>query len=400
MTQRSPLSYLPLFAAIFAITPLAIDMYLPAMPGMTDDFSTGISQVQMSLSIFLAGYALGMLTFGPMADHFGRKFFLIAGLSGFILTSLALAFAPSIEWFITLRLLQAIFGGAATVVVPGTIRDLFGKDTAKGMAYVSMAMMIAPMLAPTIGSLILSFTDWPKIFIVLSVYGFVILMIAMAKFPFLPPKPKQDHRLLHSIVKSYRIVFSNRHCYPFLLTTMVTTFSFFTYITSVSFVYISVYELSEQTFGILFGSNVVALMCGNFINARLVSRIGTLKMLRIALINAVFSAACLLYVVASGASVVWLVTALLFLMANLIMVSTNSDALVLLSFPNNSGTATAVIGSLKFGSGAFAGLALSLLHDGTALPFALIVATSVAITAVVQSLVKWRRIPVPGQTSA
>ncbi len=395
MRLKSALSYLPLFAAIFAITPLAIDMYLPAMPQMATDFGTGISQVQWSLSLFLAGYALGMLCFGPMADHFGRKVFLLTGLSGFVLTSFAMAFSQSIETFIVLRFVQALFGGAATVVVPGTIRDLFGKSTAKGMSYVSMAMMIAPMLAPSIGSLILAWETWPAIFLALGGYAIVILYFAITRFPFLPPKGKSDPRLLHSIVKSYGIVFKNVRCYPFLLTTMTTTMVFFTYITSVSFVYISIYGVSEQTFGLLFGANVIALMSGNFINARLVARFGPMTMLRCALIIAVMIAGLLIWALIYQWSIGWIVSCILILMANLIIVSTNSDSLVLISFPKHSGTATAVIGTLKFGSGAFSGLFLSLLYDGTALPFGILIGFGVGFIACVHLVVKLFKLPTP-----
>jgi len=391
----SPLRFLPLFAAIFAITPLAIDMYLPAMPGMAQSFQADITQIQWSLSIFLAGYALGMLSFGPMADHYGRKVFLLTGLSGFIITSFLMSFASTSESFIALRFIQALCGGAATVTVPGTIRDLFGSNTAKGMAYVSMAMMIAPMLAPTIGSLILYFSDWPSIFLVLGIYGIAILVLTVKFFPFLPPSGRQNTGLFLGILRSYGVVFRKRVCYPFLLTTMFTTLSFFTYITSVSFVYISIYGVSEQTFGILFGANVVSLMLGNFINARSVSQHGPLNMLRMALIGAFISAVVLTLLIHFESSVGWVVAAILILMLHLMIISTNSDAMILMSFPHQSGTATAVIGTLKFGAGAFAGLLLSWMYNGTAEPFSNLILFCVTLLVIVQTVVWLFKLPTP-----
>ncbi|NVJ48819.1 MAG: multidrug effflux MFS transporter [Gammaproteobacteria bacterium] len=394
-SSTSPLRYLPLFAAIFAITPLAIDMYLPAMPQMAIDLNSDITEIQFSLSIFLAGYALGMLCFGPMADHYGRKFFLLAGLSGFTAINFALAYVPNVETFIVLRFVQALCGGAATVTVPGTIRDLFGRNTAKGMAYVSMAMMVAPMLAPSLGSVLLYFFNWPSIFIAIGTYALFILVMTIRYFPFIAPAKKSTGNLLRAVVNSYAVVFAKRVCYPFLTTTMLTTLTFFTYITSVSFVYISLYGISEQTFGILFGANVIALMLGNFINARLVAKWGPLTMLRGALFGALCSAAALFWSIYNELSLFWVVSSILLMMLHLMIISTNSDALVLMSFPHQSGTATAVIGTLKFGAGAFSGLLLSWLYDGTALPFATVIIICVTSLVVIQLLVWLLRLPTP-----
>ena len=137
---------LMLLAAVVATTPLAIDMYLPAMPMMATELATSIGLVQQSLSIFLAAYGIGMLLFGPLADMLGRRPLAVFGLTGFILASIALSLASSIEWFLAWRAVQALAGAAASVVVPGIIRHLYQQHTAKGMSYVSMIMMLAPRL--------------------------------------------------------------------------------------------------------------------------------------------------------------------------------------------------------------------------------------------------------------
>lgn len=136
---------IPMLSAIVAITPLAIDMYLPAMSTLASSFNSSVTTVQQSLSLYLAGYALGMLTFGPIADRIGRRPLVLLGLTGFGLISLALAFVTSVEVFLGLRFLQAFIGAAATVVVPGYIKEVYGKNTAKGMSYVSLIMMLAPL---------------------------------------------------------------------------------------------------------------------------------------------------------------------------------------------------------------------------------------------------------------
>ena len=382
----NPLKYLPLFACVFAITPLAVDLYLPAMPRIADDLATDITLVQSSLSIYLAGYALGMLIFGPMADHFGRKYFLYGGITAFTIFSFALSYVESIEWFIVLRSLQAFAGGAATVVVPGTIRDLFGENTAKGLAYVSMTMMLAPMLAPSIGSAILIVSDWPMIFSVLSVYSLLVLWWALKKFPLIPTR-RSSSKLSTSIINNYSTVFKNRSCYPFLFSVIFVSFTFFTYITAIPFVYITVYGLSEQMFSLYFGINVGALMLGNLINAKLVSRLGSLKLLRIALVFALLGAAAVVFCVTQGLPVVSVMISIGIMMSGLMVVSVNNDAQVLMCFPSNSGTATAVIGTLRFGCGALAGPALSLFYTGNALPFALMMLAALIVVCMIQLFV-------------
>ena len=157
MTAKPAGWIIVLLAAIVATTPLAIDMYLPAMPLMAQQLDTTIGMVQQSLSIFLAFFGISMLLCGPLADSLGRRPLAIFGLTGFVLASLALSLVSSIEWFLFWRALQAFCGAAATVVVPGIVRHIYQEHTAKGMSYVSMMMMLAPLLALTLAAVVAGF---------------------------------------------------------------------------------------------------------------------------------------------------------------------------------------------------------------------------------------------------
>ncbi|MEP2540346.1 MAG: MFS transporter, partial [Kangiellaceae bacterium] len=322
--------YLPLFAAITAVTPLAIDMYLPAMPQIAGNLLTNITTLQNSLSLYLFFYALGMFLFGPLADRFGRKKMLIIGLSGYSLFSLLLALTSEINLFLIFRSLQAVFGGAATLVIPGTIRLLFGKDTVKGLSYVSSIMMIAPMLAPTIGGALLELSDWRLIFLFLFGYSLFVLIISLRAFPNLEPTTEKVRGFKKLYLTSYQTILACRETRGLLMVSMIGSFTFFTYVTGISFVYISLFNVSELTFGILFGLNVLVLMTANLVNSKFSSRLGAIRMMGMIWVVALLSAISLGASVLLQAELWMVVVSLLPIMGCLMGIIVNADSLILI----------------------------------------------------------------------
>ena len=377
---------LPLLASIIALSPLAIDMYLPAMPVLAEYLVTDMPMVQNSLSIYLFGYALGLILFGPMADKYSRRKMVLLGISGFLLASLLLPFVSNIEQFLSLRFLQAFISSAATVVVPGTIREIYQKDTAKGLSYVSMIMMLAPMIAPSIGSVLLVLHSWQLIFFVLSLYSLIVLLLVVKYLPEVVRDYAEKDKQI-SFLTRYKIVFSNREARLDIASSMMISLAFFAYITAIPFVYLTVFKVSEFSFSILFGITVVALMSAHFINTRLVTRQGSRKMLCYGLTLSVIASPTLFLANLFSMDLIYTVAAILPLMGSISMVAVNSDALVLTKFPQQSGTATAVIGTLRFGIGALAGPILAYFYDGSALPFAALMFVSVLVVLGCQLLI-------------
>ena len=380
-THASLAILLPLLASIMALSPLAIDLYLPAMPVIAEALKTDMPMVQNSLSIYLVGYALGLLFFGPLADKFPRRHLVIIGVSGFIIATIILPFSQSIEWFLVIRFVQAFISSAATVVVPGTIREYYGKNTAKGLSYVSMIMMLAPMIAPSIGSVFLALHSWQAIFAGLTTYALIVLILVVR---FLPNSALTKNKSDVSFLGRYKIVFSHKDSRADLITSMMISLAFFSYITAIPFVYLTAFGISEFWFSVLFALTVVGLMIAHFINTRLVVRKGSRRMLSYGLIVAFITSTALVLVNLLQWPLVYTVCAILPLMGSISMIAVNSDALILQEFTEQPGTATAVIGVLRFGIGGLAGPILAFFYDGTSLPFAVLMWCSVLVVLFLQ----------------
>ncbi|MBU2891711.1 multidrug effflux MFS transporter [Colwellia sp. D2M02] len=397
---------LPLLAAIIAVSPLAIDMYLPAMLAIASDLNTSMPMVQNSLSIYLLGYSLGLILFGPMADKYSRRKLVILGLSGFFIANVLLPFAMNIEQFLSIRFFQAFISSAATVVVPGTIREYYGKDTAKGLSYVSMIMMVAPMLAPSIGSVLLLAHNWQLIFYVLSAYSLVVLILVIYALPEVnrasANSSDQTAKLSNSgeqvksaqdftFIERYQIVFSNVNARFYIITSMMVSLAFFGYITAIPYVYLKFFNVSETWFSVLFALNVCGLMLAHFTNTRLVTRHGSKVMLRSGLMLACVSVSGLVFFNYNELSLGYTVASLLPLMASISMIAVNSDALILAQFPQQSGTATAVIGTLRWGAGSLAGPILAYFYDGSALPFAYLMFAAIMVVLSCQAIIHFKK---------
>jgi len=386
---------LPLLASILAISPLAVDMYLSAMPTLAEYLNTPMSMVQNSLSVYLLGYALGLILFGPMADKYSRRKLVLIGIGGFCIASLLLPFVSNIEQFLTVRFFQAFVSSAATVVVPGAVREYYGKDTAKGLSYVSMIMMLAPMIAPSIGSVLLLAHSWQLIFYVLSAYSFIVLLLVMKYLPDAAniadaSGGSSPVKAQLSFIQRYKIVLSNAEARLDILTSMMVSLAFFAYLTAIPYVYLKVFSVSEYTFSLLFALNIFALMIAHFTNTRLVVRMGSRIMLRFGLTLAVLAATALMLVNILQLPLMFTVMTIFPLMGSISLVAVNSDALTLTKFPEHSGTVTAVIGTLRWGIGALAGPILAFFYDGSAKPFALLMFFAILVVLCCQLLVWFR----------
>jgi len=356
-----------ILASLAAITPLAIDMYLPALPRMAEQFSTPISEVQFSLSLYFFGMALGQLIGGPISDAYGRRPVISIGLLLFGLSSIALSFCHSIELFWFFRALQSLGGGFTTVNVSATVRDHFsGKEGARILSLIASVMLIAPLIAPMLGSLVLSVSLWESIFIFLALYAFGALFLYRRAF-----QNSKAEKTKVTPFKNYLAVLSHPQAMIFVISMILCTSGMYTFITTSSFIYMEHFKLSPFVFSFCFGSNVLMMMLFGRLNAKLVKTHEPFVLLRFGMSVQAFLA--LLFFVFHTSETFWIIFPIIGLYIGMLgFIFSNSVSLVLDFFPRISASANAIIGVLQYSVGALMGFVASSLHDGTLFPIALV----------------------------
>jgi MFS transporter, DHA1 family, multidrug resistance protein len=264
------------------------------------------------------------------------------------------------------------------------IRDCYGKDTAKGMSSVMMIMLIAPLVAPLLGSMALMLASWQGIFATLTLYTAVLLLLTWWRLPETRPDLVPGER--RTMFGNYRIILGNRRIWLDLCTYILLALGFFTFLTSASFLYITWYGASETLFGILFAVTAVSLIIANFVNVRVVTRFGPRRMMHVGLALGVVCTLALLAVVLGGLGLYWMVAAFFSVTGCLGIAWVNADALVVIEFPKQASSASAVIGTLRFGFGGLAGPLLAWSYDGTPLPVAILMIACLVGATLLQML--------------
>ncbi|WP_373036699.1 multidrug effflux MFS transporter [Sulfurimonas sp.] len=366
-----PKGFIFILAMLTAITPLAIDVYLPSFTQIANQFYTSIDQIEITLSIYLLGFALGQLLGGPLSDRYGRKMFIFGGLSVYILFSFSISLASSVEQLWIFRFFQAIGGGFAVVNTSAIVRDIYhGKEGAKIFSIISMIIMIAPMLAPVIGVGILHFFTWRYIFVFLSVYALTLLYF-ITKLPETSPKIKRG-----GMFSNYIEIVENPNAILLILASGFGFSGLFIFITKASFIYMEHFNLDTIYFSLFFGLNVASLMMFSRLNIRLLEKYSSMRLF-ISGITIQFLTAALLFSFSSVLVLPAVVIGFMIFIGALGLVFGNSISLLLEHFKDISATATALNGVVGFTISSLIGLLASYLHDGTLQPiFILMMSTS------------------------
>ena len=346
-----------LLAALVAYGPLSIDMYLPSLPLIASDLNTHVSQVQKTITIFLIGFSLGMLVYGPLSDHYGRKKLLMIGMMIYIIATGGCIFADDIQQLQVLRLLQAIGGASASVLSRALVRDLFSNtEIPKILSMMHIITIIATLIAPILGAWIAIQFDWHGIFIFLLVYA--VLCLIWVKIAIDSPPPLSPRTTL---INNYFIVLKNRHAIGLMLCNSFSFGGMFAYITASSFVFIHYYRFSPQQYAYLFGFNLLAIIAFTALNSRLLKYYSSYQLLKImALISCSAGIYLAIITLMQQESVVLLIAGLAFFVGVTGAIGANSMANLLRLLPQQAGTASGLAVSLQFALGALLSLLVSL----------------------------------------
>ncbi len=366
--HHRPMALLVLIlASLTAFAPLSIDMYLPSFPRIAADFGVEISTVQLSLATFFIGLALGQLLYGSITDRFGRKKPLYVGLVIYFLTSIGCALTPNIETLIVLRFFQALGACGGIVIARAAVRDLFDhSESARVFSLLMLVIGVAPILAPFIGGYVALFFGWHAIFIVVAVFSAIILF---AVFKFFPEtrEPNPNVKLSRTF-GTYRNVLKDREFLGFTLSAGFALGGLFAYITGSPFVFIDLFGVRPENYGWIFGSNALGLIALSQINARLLRRFEPTQLLRVGFIaNVIIS----VFLIAAGFFNLnfWGVAIPVFLyVASLGLIFPNATAGALSKQHENTGSASALMGSLQYGISALVSSLVSYFSNGTSIP--------------------------------
>ncbi|MFW1677868.1 multidrug effflux MFS transporter [Pontibacter sp. JAM-7] len=358
-----------LLAALTAMAPLAVDAYLPALPEMAMHFSVSIHDAELSLSIFLAGFACGQLIGGPFSDHAGRRIASGCGISLFCLGSLGIMLSSSMESVWLFRGIQALGGGLAVVNSSAVIRDLsHGRDSARHLSNISVIMMLAPLLAPMIGALLLHLQGWRLIFEFLLVYGVLIGAALYCKLP----ETRRPQPIRTSVLARYAEVLSHRYALGFVLSQCFAFAGMFAFITSSPLVYMQFFDVSEAVYPLLFGANIIGMISANRLNIRLLHRFNPHQILTFGQLLQLSAGLSLLgYLLISATPWLPLVVMLIVIYIGAMgLMIANATSSTIEFFPHSSATATAILGASGFAMGGVSGALVGLWGDGTPLPMA------------------------------
>ena len=354
-----------------ALAPFAIDAYLPAMSALADSIGASIHHTELSLSAFLAGFALGQLLFGPLSDRIGRKPVLLGGLVAFALASLVLTTVDSLPQLLAWRFVQALGGGATVVNSAAIVRDCFsGREAAKVMSTMAIIMLLAPLVAPVVGSGLLYLGDWQLIFVFLACYAVFLMWLLGTRLPETraPGGPAASPR---QMLGNYLSVLQHREAMGYVCAASMSFAGLFAFITASPFLYLEHYGLSPAYYPLVFGVNVVAMAASNRLNIRLLRRRSPQQNLRLGLAIQLAAAVGLTLMVATGLESLWTVVPLIMVFAGTIgLVAPNAISSLLEHFHHMSATAAALQGSIQFSCGALAGVLVGAFQIDSAWPMA------------------------------
>lgn len=386
----SPRNMAFVLALVFTLSPLAIDMYLPAFTAIAADLAVSTQDIAITISIYILGFSSGQFLGGPLSDYHGRRRVMLSGLAVFCASSLVLAMATKIEIFWLFRFIQALGGGVAAVVVPAVIRDhTEGQEAARLFTLIGLITIIAPAIAPALGTALFMLNGWRMIFFALAGFTALVFFVAARQLLKLvaPPPPSASETLW----QRYRHVLSNSVAMRYLLAQGLVLGVMMTFLANASLVYMEKYGVNESVFSALFAGNIVVMAGFNRLNNLMLKRIPAGRIV-VPAIGLQSVAAVGLLAITGFAPPLWAVVPLVMLAVGVMScVMGNGQACALDFFPHHSGVAAALMGSGQFLIAAMVSGISTQFHSELIWPMSVtMAAASLLALVIVPSYETWR----------
>ena len=365
-----------ILGALTAMGPLAIDMYLPALPTIAREFHTDVAAVQVSLAVYFAGIALGQAFYGPLSDGVGRKPALYFGLAVFIVSSIGCARAGSVRALVAFRFLQAL-GGCAPLVVPrAVVRDHFDQlGSVRMLSFLMLVMGLAPILAPLIGGQLLVIFGWRSVFWLLTGYASVWLVLVTIFLPESLPAERRRRQPIGAVLAIYARLARDRAYIGHVLCGALIFAGLLAYIAGSPFVFIELFHVPPERYGLFFGINAFGIIAASQVNRWLAGRVEARRIVGVMLSVAMAASLALLVDAYSGFGGFRGILVPLFCFITCHgFVLPNTTALAMAPHGQVAGSASALLGTIQFVLGATAGALVGVFANGTAVPLAAVIA--------------------------
>lgn len=370
-----------------AFGPLSMDMYLPSLPTVADDFGSTASLAQLSITSCLIGLALGQLVFGPLSDIVGRKKPLIITVTIYTIVSLLCYFSPSIWLFIILRFIQGTAAASGIVIARAASRDMYsGKELTKFMALLALVNGAAPILAPLFGGVILNWFTWRTIFVFLAMIGLVMLISVSFTLPETLPHEHRKQGDLIETLKTFGLLLKDKVFMGIALSQAFVVMSMFAYIAGSPFVLQNIYGVSPQQFSVIFAVNGLGIIIAAQLTGKLSSTIEEIDLLKAGVIMS-FIGSLLLIVVVMFSLPIWAILPALFLVVSSAgVVNTTSFSLGMQRQGEVAGSASAFLGILPFGGGALVSPFVGIMGESTMIPLGIVILICSTMALIIYTL--------------
>ncbi|MFB2539528.1 MULTISPECIES: multidrug effflux MFS transporter [unclassified Acinetobacter] len=381
-----PTTWIMILGLMIAIGPLSIDMYLPALPTMAKDFGVPTSWISNSVPAYFAGLVVGQLFYGPLSDRYGRLKPLYFGMTLYIIASIACAMTNNEYTLFLARTTQALGACVGAVVPRAMVRDrLPPLQMAKAFSLMTLVMGLAPILAPSLGALVLQVSDWRTIFWFLAAFGTFNLLLSIF---YLKETLADENRITTSmkyVLHDYLALIKDKQFYLPALGSGLLMGAMFVYINTASELIMQQYQVSATHFAWIFGSNAAGFIALTQVNQILLKRFHLISILRFGAAIQAISVLCLLMIgllFGTGIHLAWILACIFCCIAALGLTQPNAVALVLAFQKKRAGTASALHGSLLFLTGILGGILLHFMHFNIVLKLGLVMAVLMVIGAI------------------